>query len=78
MAEGDEVTIEASANGEAKTWWSIDDFQLHYTAPKPEGIGQTVMSASDDGQPVYGIDGRRRHAAEGKGIFITRGKKVVK
>lgn len=78
VGKGDEVTIEASANGEAKMWWSIDDFQLHFTAPKPEGIGQSVTSATDDGQPVYGIDGRRRHAAEGKGIFITRGKKVVK
>ena len=73
--EGDEVDIEALADGDAKSWWSVDNFVLDYKPAVPDGIGHVSTAANADA-PAYGIDGRR--APQGThGIVIRSGRKVI-
>ena len=71
--EGPASLVVKASNSWGTTTRSAD----FYVGPAPEGIDAIVAPATT-AAPVYDITGRRATTTEGKGVYITNGKKIMR
>ena len=81
-ASGDQVTIKASINASATTWWSVDHFTMTWKADDTTvGISATQNDKEKmaNENAVYDLQGRQlSNGKMKKGLYIRDGKKLIR